>query len=434
MKKFLFLIVSVFIFLPNLSAGKIVAGPWQGSTTANSIKIWVLTKNTQSVTLELKDELNQKVASLTISTDTLEAYKKYNPLIFSFENIPSGKYIGEVYLDGKNSGINQSFTTLSYTPEDTIRFFVLSCALSLPVGLKFLHPGIENRVYKHIAKEGADFTTWIGDYFYYLKWHTKSKEGLYKRNVWTRKRAKLNRFHKAFPNYSIWDDHDYGPNNSDSSFPLKNESLEVFKKFWPNPYSGTSKTPGCYFHFNQGDIEFFMTDNRFYRTEPNVPEASYFGKEQLNWLKTQLKESEATFKFIATGSQVLNKIHDREKLREFTEEYNDLLSFIDSQKITGVIFLSGDRHHSELIRSEGEISYPLYDFTSSGVTSFRNKARKSIEAENLGRISGLLADYQNFGKITISGTEGNRECLIEVFKKRGKPGWSFTIKASELEF
>ena len=57
----------------------------------------------------------------------------------------------------------------------------------------------------------------------------------------------------------------------------------------------------------------------------------------MKWLEENLLNSDAPFKFIATGSQVLNPMNNKECLRDFSCEYNELLNFIAEYKINGVI-------------------------------------------------------------------------------------------------
>src|SRR5438093_2796900 len=40
------------------------------------------------------------------------------------------------------------------------------------------------------------------------------------------------------PTYAIWDDHDFGPDNSDGTMPGKEKSLQTFKEHWANPSYG----------------------------------------------------------------------------------------------------------------------------------------------------------------------------------------------------
>lgn len=55
--------------------------------------------------------------------------------------------------------------------------------------------------------------------------------------------------------------------------------------------------------------------------------------------------------------------------RIIPEELNELLTAIEREKINGVLFLSGDRHHTELTKVSRAGTYPLYDLTSSPLTS-----------------------------------------------------------------
>ncbi len=51
------------------------------------------------------------------------------------------------------------------------------------------------------------------------------------------------------------------------------------------------------------------------------------------------------------------------------EERQLLLNEIAARKIEGVVFISGDRHHSELNIMQRPGAYPLYEFTSSPLTA-----------------------------------------------------------------
>ncbi|GIW22754.1 MAG: hypothetical protein KatS3mg068_1761 [Candidatus Sericytochromatia bacterium] len=60
--------------------------------------------------------------------------------------------------------------------------------------------------------------------------------------------------------------------------------------------------------FEWSDVEFFLLDNRYYKSPNNrvTGEKTLLGKEQINWLIDSLVNSKATFKIIAMGVQVLN--------------------------------------------------------------------------------------------------------------------------------
>ncbi len=75
-----------------------------------------------------------------------------------------------------------------------------------------------------------------------------------------------------------------------------------------------------------------------------------WGPAQLQWLKDGLVNSRAPFKIVANGNQVLNPISEFEALVNFKTEYDDLIAYIKKNRIPGVVFISGDRHMTELIR------------------------------------------------------------------------------------
>jgi alkaline phosphatase D len=148
------------------------------------------------------------------------------------------------------------------------------------------------------------------------------------------------------PVYAIWDDHDYGVNDSDSTQKGKEESLRIFKEYWANPSCGEAENPGCYYTFTRGDVQFFMLDCRYYRSPnkaPDGPEKTMLGAKQLEWLKRGLSESKARIKILATGSE-WETFSSEDSWKSFRTERDAFFAWIDEQKIEGIILISGDRH------------------------------------------------------------------------------------------
>jgi alkaline phosphatase D len=197
---------------------------------------------------------------------------------------------------------------------------------------------------------------------------------------------------------------------------------------------------GIYTQFSYSDADFFLTDNRYFRSHENFEDSidgkpnskkSYFGEQQMEWLKNALLSSKATFKFIVSGNQVLNKLNPFESMQHYSFEYNNLLQFLKTHKINGVIFLSGDRHHGEVIRLNREGSYPLYDITLSPLTSGIAKPHVS-ELNNPQRIESTLVEEQHFGKISISGPKNERAVTLEFVGKKGQVISSWKINQKEI--
>lgn len=151
---------------------------------------------------------------------------------------------------------------------------------------------------------------------------------------------------RRVPQYAIWDNHDYGPGPTDKRAPRKADSLRAFQMLWPNPAFGEADNPGVYFKFTRGDLDFFMLDGRYYRDPDNSPDdgkKTHLGEKQLAWLKRELLASKAKIKVLAAGGEW--QMHGQAaSWSSFPRERADLFKFIDDNKITGLLLLSGDRH------------------------------------------------------------------------------------------
>jgi alkaline phosphatase D len=240
------------------------------------------------------------------------------------------------------------------------------------------------------------------------------------------------------PQYAIWDDHDYGPNDANGSYILKDSSRNIFMNYTTNPSYGEDGK-GIYTKVSFSDADIFLTDNRYFRSSDRLMDTidgqpadkSFFGKQQMDWLKNALLISRATFKIIACGSQILNPVSRFESMRMFSSEYNDLMHFLQLHNITGVLFLTGDRHHSEIIKVPHPL-YPLYDITVSPLTAGVGRI-SGAEVNNPFRLEGSLVLEQNYGRISISGDKGKRVFKIEYLGISGNKLYEWQIAEDALK-
>jgi alkaline phosphatase D len=150
----------------------------------------------------------------------------------------------------------------------------------------------------------------------------------------------------GLPIYAIWDDHDYGPDNSNGRMPGKEKSLQAFREAWANPAYGEPDNPGVYFKLRRGNIDFFLLDGRYYRDPnraTNLQHKTMLGARQLAWLKRELKASDAPLKVLVSGGEWQTHGTD-DSWTSFAAERNEILGFLDENRIQGVLLVSGDRH------------------------------------------------------------------------------------------
>jgi alkaline phosphatase D len=244
-----------------------------------------------------------------------------------------------------------------------------------------------------------DMFLWLGDNTYFTVQAREWEDPELMERRWSRARAmpSLQSFLAHTAHYAIWDDHDYGPNDSDRTYPLRDIAKNLFESYWPNPSSGLSAEDGIFFKFTFGRVDFFMLDTRYERCpndDPNGPEKVILSAAQWQWLEQGLASSTADFKVVASGMQVLSDYHRFETWNLFPQERARLLDFIREQSIGGVLFVSGDRHIGEALRVPNQGSYPLVEFTSSPLAAGLGETQPDAEVPQ--RIGGTLAAVENF--------------------------------------
>ena len=211
----------------------------------------------------------------------------------------------------------------------------------------------------------------LGDNVYYREPDFGSATGLRERNALARQDRRLARLLATASHYAIWDDHDFGPNNAVWTYRLAPAAQEAFELFWANPGYGTPGIRGIFGQFSWADVDFFLLDGRTYRTPETAADAAsrrMLGPEQMRWLQDALLSSEAPFKIVAFGSQVLNRLAAVDTLRLYPSEYRQLVDFLVANRVRGVVFVSGDKHHAELI------TRPCPLLTPCTLTSSRGRA------------------------------------------------------------
>lgn len=284
--------------------------------------------------------------------------------------------------------------------------------------------GGDYKILQAIHKDQPDFMVWLGDNAYLRDADWDSRSGVYHRYSHSRAVKELQPLIANTPQYAIWDDHDYGPNDSDRSYYGKEWTRAAFQDFWANPVYGAGDTEGITGAFSHSDADFFLMDNRWYRS-PQSPSGEILGEKQLNWLIESLRYSNATFKFVCIGGQTLSDARVFENYAIYVSERQKLLNAIDQYAIKGVIFLTGDRHHSELTSWTSPSGIKVYDITSSALTS---STSAHPEEPNTGRVEGSMVGVRNYAQIKISGAKDNRKLSLSFKDLDGKIIYTNTIE------
>lgn len=260
----------------------------------------------------------------------------------------------------------------------------------VPAQLRFVLSGDSNFAYRpltvagHAALEEAELFIWFGDTMYgdvpasdlgvaqtLDQYRAKYRQ--------IRSDAHIRDLLSTTAVWTGWDDHevfnDYAGLDPAVSVERKHAAYQAFFEYMPIRAQHVSEDPfRTYRRFHYGsNIEFFMLDGRQYRdtsardacggnpdpfgflfgnatADPACQDElgrprQMLGPEQLAWLKQGLLSSTAATKFVVNNVPLTHiSLLPYDRWDGYDAQRRELLEFIDTRQITGVVFLTTDTH------------------------------------------------------------------------------------------
>lgn len=417
---------------PLAPAPRLVAGPMPGAPEPTAATVWVQTDRPGAAELAYWDETDPKQV------------RRAGPLGLT----AAGAFAGTVRVEGLEPGHRYRYRLLlndqpvefpqplqfQTAPREgevpPVRIAAGSCheTRELPAGAADPY-----RIFDTILGFRPDLMVWLGDNLYFQPQECADPEAMARRYRAERAFAPLQGLLRGTHHLAIWDDHDYGPDDADSTFAFKGQSLELFRRYWANGNWGLPDAPGVFGSRRLGDVELFLLDDRSFRdpdSAPETPDKQLFGRRQIEWLQQALLASTARFKVIAAGGQLLHPAGRWEGWGRFPREREAFLEWLAANAVSGVLFLSGDRHLTDLIRVSRVNNYPLYELTCSPLTG--RTFGIAGERPNVNRIDGSLVGENNFCLLEASGGPDDRRLGLSVHASDGGMLWRFEIPATDL--
>ncbi len=435
----------LFLLLFNVSVAQAVsglrAGPMAGANGMRSTHLWLQTEQPGRVDVLYRKQGVVEAEWRKISQRTRAA--EDNVAQFVIDNLEPGTvYEYRVVIDGQAVKLEQPlrFHTqkLWQFREDPPEFTLMTGSCSYFNETAYDRPGRpygkSPAIFDVMAKRNPELMLWLGDNVYFREVDYLAKADMHLRYWHDRALPSLQKFLRTGHHLAIWDDHDYGPNDSNKSWVHKAHALELFQRYWANDSYGLPGVPGVFGQFSYNDVDLFLLDDRYYRDGdkgPETREKRLFGQAQMDWLKNALLASRAPFKIIAGGGQFLNLNNPYEGWNHFPFERQEFLDWLARSQVEGVLFLSGDRHHTELLRMPRKGAYPLYELTCSPLTSGSHRVKPEKRSPPL--VEGTkVINTQNFCELHFSGPRKKRQMEIRVFDASGAPLMQHVISATEL--
>ena len=436
-------------------AANIAAGPMAGHRDARSTLIWLQADGAAAARIEYWEEGDDKRRRATEPV-RLNAATDFAAQVAITGLAPGTTYRYRVLLDGREAHIAQPLVfrtealwmwqkhafiaAQGHAPRDFRVAFGSCTYVNDPPFDRSTRPsgpyGGGYGIFDSIAGRKPDMMLWLGDNTYLRDADVGSAAGIAQRYRHDRALPELQKLLRTGNHYAIWDDHDFGPNDSNSSFTYKADALEIFQRYWANGAGGMPGVPGIFRVVSHYDADFFLLDGRFNRdadASQGLAGKALFGPAQIRWLKNALLASTASFRIIVAGNQMLKVVPPRiEGWSNFPDERRDFLEWLADNRVPGVMFLSGDRHHTVLSKLPRENAYPLYDFTCSPLTA---GVHGPARGEDMGLAEeGTLTAKRNFCTLDFSGTWADRALTLRSLDADGNELWKRDLSVRELRY
>jgi alkaline phosphatase D len=442
MKKIL--LIAFLLFNYAIEAKKLAAGPMLGHVALRGANIWVQSPEQGQVSISYWPAEQTKEKTVIDAKVNTELGNIHTFKLTDLE--PGTTYQYAIEINGKKEKAKTPYQfttqTLWQWRTDPPDFAVMAGSCNFENETVYDRPGTpygsgHQAMFSQIASEDAEVMLWIGDNWYYREVDFDAEQNLLHRVMRDRSQPHLQPIYQKFANYATWDDHDFGPNNSGVEFIYKEQALNIFKNYWANPSYGMPEQDGIFSKVSYNDIEFFLMDNRYNKSHENMPDGPdkvFYGEQQLTWLKNSLLASYSPFKIIVGGGQMLNNHHAYEGWDKYRHERDPFIQWLDDNKIPGVMFLSGDKHHTEMLRADRPGAYPLYEMTCSPLTAGTHSSKSGGDLDNPRLVPGSMVNKHNYCKFSFTGPRNDRRLKIDVIGHEGKLYWSKQIKSSVLSY
>jgi hypothetical protein len=221
------------------------------------------------------------------------------------------------------------------------------------------------------------------------------------------------------------DDEDYGTNMADRDT-VRPFSIGAFDDMHANP-------GGPYFDFRYGDIAVFSIDCRRFSTgrKPPREERSKLGAEQLQWLKTKMRQAadddDVGLLVVASPQSFGSDASPASWHRHYPAEWEDLIDFFRNLNAP-VLVVAGDAHGHRLHEYPQKNLDPgvprIVEFVSAGTEHSRfstfNEASFILRKAN-----GMGFGLVELGpEQTIAGERVRSLTLTAVKTRDGTPFWT----------
>lgn len=322
------------------AGGEFVLFMWSGALTASSIRVKariMFDSATVRLVVSTQPDLSNPIFSGYAAANAANHHVAH--LTLSGLQ-PDTEYTYTVEANGVRSGLRGRFHTPANGPF-SFSFACASCAQT----------GSNHAVFDTIRQLNPLFFIHLGDFHYQDIGSNDINlfRAAYQTVLSAPRQAAL---YRNVPVTYIWDDHDYGPNDSDATSPSRTVARLAYQENAPHfPLVAGSGDVPIYHAFTVGRVRFIVTDNRSERTPKTAPDnasKSILGTAQKVWFKQQLLAARDAYPLIvwvcSTPWHSGPAYPAGDDFSGYTAERQELADFVYENRIRNLCVVSGDVH------------------------------------------------------------------------------------------
>jgi len=153
------------------------------------------------------------------------------------------------------------------------------------------------------------------------------------------------RFFSQIPVEYVWDDHDFGPNDSDRTAPGLEAASSAYREVVPrHPLALAGPTAPVGRAFSVGRVRYVVTDLRAGRSPRDVRNPTILGRAQKAWLLDELSSASQSHALVIWVSPVPWIADGGDDWGGYREERREIANHIVTHGIRNLAMLAGDAH------------------------------------------------------------------------------------------
>lgn len=221
----------------------------------------------------------------------------------------------------------------------------------------------------------------------------------------------------------VWDDHDYGPDNSDREAASRGAAMLAYREYVPH-YDVAGPETAIYQAFSIGTIRVILTDARSARDPHQVPDTaakSMLGVEQRDWLLDELVDSSSSHDLVIWVNPVPWVDQPKaggDSWSGYTHERAIIADHIADNGIDNLVMVAGDAHMVAI--DDGTHT----NYSSTGGSGFPLIHVAALDRPGSTKggpyTQGPIAGGGHFGLVDVTPNDSELEVELSAMNWRGE--------------